>query len=50
MGDGVYTHIEINDLISAKFQTYSFEKLWFTTRTKLYWKSNSKLEVWDSSN
>ena len=42
MGDGVYTHIQINDLISAKFQTYSFEKL---TRTKLYCKSNSKLEV-----
>ena len=29
MGDGVYTHIEINDLISAKMQTYSFGKLWF---------------------
>ena len=27
MGDGVYTHIEINDLISAKIQTYSFGKL-----------------------
>ena len=27
MGDGVYTHIEINDLISAKIQIYSFGKL-----------------------
>ena len=42
MGDGVYTHIEINDLISAKIQTYSFGKL---IRTKSYYKSNSKQEV-----
>ena len=50
MGDGVYTHIEINDLISAKIQTYSFGKLWFITRTNLWYKSNSSQEVSDSSN
>ena len=49
MGDGVYTHIEINDLISAKIQTYSFGKLFLFVK-KLYCKSNSKQEVWDSSN
>ena len=36
MGDGVYTHIEINDLISAKIQTYSFGKLWFTLLVQTY--------------
>ena len=50
MGDGVYTHIEINDLIPAKIQTYSFGKLSFIIRTKLYYKLNSKQVVWDSSN
>ena len=45
MGDGVYTHIEINDLISAKIQTYSFGKLWFITRTNSWYKSNSIQEA-----
>jgi len=35
MGDGVYTHIEINDLISVKIQTYSFGKLLFIIRKEV---------------